>query len=151
MNVRHSLSGILRFRAKAASVALLLVAAIVAGCGASGHPSTTSSAPVQHTITGASGPASSALGHATAPVIPAGRLLRTISGTGSRAIGSLSEKTAIVLQWSTAGPAIQILTGHGFLLVDGQPGGRIRLARGDYPALKVAAHGPWTIQLRAAR
>jgi hypothetical protein len=90
--------------------------------------------------------------HADAPVIAAGRLLEAFSGVGNRSIGSLSERAAVVLQWSTAGRPLQLFTERGFLLVDSQPGyGRIRLARGDYRGLRVGTQGAWTIQLRAAR
>jgi len=90
--------------------------------------------------------------HADAPVIAAGRLLEAFSGVGNRSIGSLSERAAVVLQWSTAGWPLQLFTERGFLLVDSQPGyGRIRLARGDYRGLRVGTQGAWTIQLRAAR
>jgi hypothetical protein len=78
-------------------------------------------------------------------------VIRSFSGTGNRRIGSLSEKTAIVLQWRTAGRAIQLFTVHGFVSVDSHAAtGRVRLARGGYPALRVATRGSWTVRLRAA-
>jgi hypothetical protein len=78
-------------------------------------------------------------------------VIRSISGTGNEAIGSLSEKTAIVIEWNTAKPQLQIFTNHGFLLVDSRARvGRVRLARGDYASLRVAAKGHWTIQLHTA-
>ena len=84
------------------------------------------------------------------PVIAAGPLLTAFSGTGSEAIGALTEKTSVVLEWRTTSPPIQIFNGHGFLLlVSDLPSGRVRLARGDYQGLHVGAKGPWTIQIHA--
>ncbi len=92
----------------------------------------------------------SATADPSAPDIPAGPVLKTFSGTGDAALGMLSETTAIVLQWSTASPAIQIFTAQGFRLVSSpMSSGRVRLTRGKYPGLRIATKGPWKIQLRA--
>ncbi len=92
----------------------------------------------------------SASAHPSAPEIPAGPVLKTLSGTGDAALGLLSEKTAVVLQWNTASPAIEIFTAQGFRLVASPASsGRVRLTPGEYRGLRVATKGPWTIQLRA--
>lgn len=89
--------------------------------------------------------------HAKQPVISAGVVTSTLTGTGKQAIGTLSEKTTVVLQWSTTAGPIQIFGTHGFLLVNSNATtGRVRLARGDYKGLRVAAKGHWTIQVRAS-
>jgi hypothetical protein len=85
------------------------------------------------------------------PVIAAGPLISRFSGGGSEAIGSLSEKTSVVLEWKTATPPLQIFNGHGFLLVNSNlPSGRVRVASGDYRGLHVGARGPWTITIHAS-
>ena len=85
------------------------------------------------------------------PVIQAGALIAGLSGSGSEAIGALSEKTSVVLEWRTAAPPIQIFNAHGFLLVNSNlPNGRIRLARGQYRGMHVGAKGPWTIKIHAS-
>ncbi|MGA2929947.1 MAG: hypothetical protein ABSG43_28960 [Solirubrobacteraceae bacterium] len=89
--------------------------------------------------------------HAKQPVISAGVVTSTLTGTGNQPIGTLSEKTTVVLQWSTTVGPIQIFNTHGFLLVNSSAAtGRVRLARGEYKGLRVAARGHWTIQLRAS-
>jgi hypothetical protein len=154
---------------RTATVVVLLVAVIATGCGESQHRARTVPASRQQAIgkprgsswgssvstarrTERSGLArSGGRAHGTVPVIGAGRVIRSLSGTGNRRIGSLSEKTAIVLEWRTAGRAIQLFTVRGFVLVDSHAAtGRVRLARGDYPVLRVATRGSWTVQLRAA-
>jgi hypothetical protein len=88
--------------------------------------------------------------HSKQPVIAAGAVSRVLTGTGNMAIGTLSENTTVVLEWSATGPPIQIFNPHGFLLVNSSsPTGRVRLARGVYKDLRVAAKGHWTIQVRA--
>ena len=85
------------------------------------------------------------------PVISAGAVTRSLSGTGDRAIGALSEKSTVVLEWSTTTPPIQVFAPHGFLLVNSNfATGRVRLARGEYKGLRVATKGHWTIQVRAS-
>ncbi len=89
--------------------------------------------------------------HAKQPVISAGVVTGTLTGTGNQPIETLSEKTTVVLQWSTTAGTFQIFNTHGFVLVDSNATtGRVRLARGDYKGLRVAAKGHWTIQLRAS-
>jgi hypothetical protein len=84
-------------------------------------------------------------------VIRAGRTIRSYSGTGNHAIGSLSEKRAIVLEWNTSGREIQLFTGQGFLLLDSHArAGRVRLAPGQYSRLHVASAASWTLLLRVA-
>ncbi len=81
----------------------------------------------------------------------AGAVIGTLKGTGDQPIGTLSEKSTVVLEWSTAAGSIQIFNTHGFLLVNSSARtGTVRLARGDYKGLRVAAEGHWTIRLRAA-
>ena len=85
------------------------------------------------------------------PAISAGAVTRSLSGTGNQSIGTLSEKSTVVLEWSTTSPPIQIFNTHGFMLVNSSSAtGRIRLTRGDYTGLRVAAKGHWTIEVRAA-
>jgi hypothetical protein len=166
---RMSMDSFFACNRRTATVVVQLVAVIATGCGESKHRSRTVPASRQQAIgkprgssrgssvstarrTERSGLArSGGRAHGTVPVIGAGRVIRSFSGTGNRRIGSLSEKTAIVLQWRTAGRAIQLFTVHGFVLVDSHAAtGRVRLARGGYPALRVATRGSWTVQLRAA-
>lgn len=86
-----------------------------------------------------------------APVIPAGPVIQTYSGVGDGVIGSVKEHSTTVLEWSTPKPPIQLFTARGFLLLDSAaPNGRIRLGRGSYSGLRVAAKGSWTIRVRAA-
>jgi hypothetical protein len=144
------------FNRRTATVVVLLVAVIATGCGESKHRSRTVPASRQQAIgkprassrgssvskarsTERSGLSrSGSRAHGTVPVIGAGRVIRSFSGTGN-------------LQWRTAGRAIQLFTVHGFVLVDSHAAtGRVRLARGDYPVLRVATRGSWTVQLRAA-
>ena len=83
------------------------------------------------------------------PVIRAGRAIKSFSGTGNRAIGSLSEKHAIVLQWSTSAQRFQLFTAEGFVLLDSHTRvGRVRLGPGDYLRLHVASPARWTLLLR---
>ena len=85
------------------------------------------------------------------PLIQAGPLVGGFSGTGSKAIGALSEKTSVVLEWRTATPPMQIFNSRGFLLVNSNlPSGRVRLASGEYRNLHVGAKGPWTIKIHAS-
>ena len=85
------------------------------------------------------------------PSIKAGPLVAGLSGSGSQAIGALSEKTSVVLEWRTATPPLQIFNSHGLLLVNSNlPSGMIRLASGQYRDLHVGAKGPWTIKIHAS-
>lgn len=137
------------------STALIIGAAVtIAGCGSSSHTRTQTVPATPRTSVG-SAPAGRAQSSA-APTnrlaaIPAGRVVDSFTGRGSRAIGSLAEKSTVVLEWRTSAPEIQIFTVQGFLLVDSHLSrGRVRLARGRYRELRVAAAGPWTIRLHAA-
>jgi hypothetical protein len=84
-------------------------------------------------------------------VIPGGPVSRDFSGTGSMAIGSVSESRTVVLQWIATKAPMQIFDAHGFLLVNSTlPNGEVRLSRGVYKSLHVAAKGSWNIQIHAA-
>jgi hypothetical protein len=90
--------------------------------------------------------------HPTLHVPRAGRLIRTLTGTGSRAIGSLRERRAVVLQWRTSKGPFQIYTSRGMILVAGRGHrGAIGLTRGDYSNLRVSTPGAWTIRLSRRR
>jgi len=135
--------------------ALIATAAVAAGCGSSNGQSTTNRAPGAVGQVSAAGTQArggpSAVNRSKPPVIAAGPLLATLSGTGSEAIGALTEKTGVVLEWKTSSPPMQIFNSHGFLLVvSNLPSGRVRLAKGHYGNLHVGAKGPWTIQVRAS-
>jgi hypothetical protein len=150
--------------------ALIATAAVAAGCGASGGQSNTihASGTEGHARGGPSTVSRVQATHASGseartsvgpsiesrskpPVIAAGPLLATVSGTGSEAIGALTEKTSVVLEWKTTSPPMQIFNGHGFLLlVSNLPSGKVRLAKGHYGDLHVGAKGPWTIQVHAS-
>jgi hypothetical protein len=89
--------------------------------------------------------------HAAPPAISAGPVTATLAGIGNQAIETLSEKTTVVLQWSITAGSIQIFNTRGFVLVDSNAlTGRVRLARGLYKGLRVAAKGHWTVEVRAA-
>jgi hypothetical protein len=89
---------------------------------------------------------------ATMRVPRAGRLIRTLRGTGSRALGSLRERRGVVLQWHAAGHPFQIYTTRGVVLVSSRDhAGSIGLTRGDYRSLRVATPGSWTIRLSRQR
>ena len=78
-------------------------------------------------------------------------LLRSLSGVGDQAIGTLSEKATVVLQWSTTKPPIQIFNPHGFLIVNSDSlTGTVKLARGEYKGLRVASKGSWKIRIHAS-
>lgn len=140
-----------RKRTRRASGSILTLAAVAATACGTGAP---------HATTAASAPAPSLRQAAAArapiaaprpPVISAGQRLRSFSGTGAREIGSLSEKTAIVLQWSTSAPRFQLFTARGVILLDSHARtGRIRLAPGSYSRLHVASPASWTLLLRAS-
>ena len=123
---------------------LALALALLSACGTTNHRA----GPVQ-----AQRP--QAAGHAAPtprpPVIRAGRTIRSFAGTGNRAIGSLSARKPVVLQWSTSGERIQLFTGQGFLLLDSHArAGRLRLVPGNYSRLRVASPARWTLLLRAS-
>jgi hypothetical protein len=157
------------FSRRTAIVVVLLVSVIATGCGESLHRSRAVPALRQQAIGGSrassrglsvsearrterSGLArSTARAHVAVSVVAAGRVIRSFSGVGDRRIGALSEGAAVVLEWRTAGRAIELFSVRGFVLVDSHAAtGRVRLARGGYPALRVATRGPWTVELRAA-
>jgi len=128
---------------------LPLTLALMSACGTSGHPAGAG------TTKALAAPSSSSGGRAAAtprpPVIRAGRTIRRFSGTGNAAIGTLSQKNAIVLQWSTSAPRFQLFTAQGFLILDSHArAGRLRLAAGDYSRLRVASPARWTLLLRAS-
>jgi hypothetical protein len=157
------------FSRRAAIVVVLLVSVIATGCGEVKHRSRMVPALRQQ---GIGGPRASSRGLSVSearrsergglarsaararfavPVVAAGRVIRSFSGVGDRRIGSLSEGAAVVLEWRTAGRAIELFSVRGFVLVDSHAAtGRVRLARGGYPALRVATRGSWTVELRAA-
>jgi hypothetical protein len=140
---------------------------VIAGCGggsqraatiaaSSGQPKTTTSqTATQPQVAPRRTATRPWLGHRAAdtqpaPVIAAGPLVRVFSGTRNKGIGSLSEKTPLVVGWTAAKPPIQIFTSQGNLLLSSdRRSGRIRLGSGVYPGLRVATNGHWTIQLRA--
>lgn len=158
----------------ASSATALLIAVAAAGCGQSGphRPVATTAATATtratliadrvarpahargHASAHAPGHAArraAVAGHPTIPVIRAGRVIATLRGSGDRLLGSLSETQTVVLQWHVTGPSVQLLTGS-FLLVDSEAhSGRVRLARGTYPHLRIATARGWTLQVRAAR
>ena len=83
-------------------------------------------------------------------MIPAGPLLRAFAGTGNTSIGTLSEKSTVVLEWTTTKAPIQVFTSRGFLIISSHTrSGRVRLAHDRYPGVHVATKGQWTIQLHA--
>ena len=85
------------------------------------------------------------------PVIDAGALIGTRTGTGNQAIGTLIESSEVVLRWSTTKPPLQIFDSRGFLVVDSQSAtGSVRLARGSYKGLRIATKGHWTVQVHAS-
>jgi Ni/Co efflux regulator RcnB len=89
---------------------------------------------------------------ATLRVPQPGRLIRTLTGTGPRAIGSLRESRAAVLQWQTSRGPFQLFTSRGVILVTSRAHkGSIGLARGTYARLRVSSPGAWTIRLSRRR
>lgn len=139
-------------RRSAQLAALIAAAALAGGCGASSQqsktaPSASKTAP-SALETAPSGPQVSV---SKPPVIAAGSLLMGFSGIGSEAIRTLSPKRAVVLEWRTARPPMQIFNRDGFMLVNSNlASGRVRVATGHYRGLRVAAKGSWTIQIHAA-
>jgi hypothetical protein len=160
-------------RSTHALAAALIGATLVAGCGSSHHSAATGAASQGQTsavgATGAQATATSAhpgaLHGASSPVrrgttpakpapptIPVGPLLRSFSGSGNGTLGSLSEKTPVVLTWKTAAPPLQLFTSKGFMLIDSTSRrGAVRLARGRYKKLRVASRNQWTIEIHAER
>jgi hypothetical protein len=87
-----------------------------------------------------------------APPIAAGLVIHSFSGVGNATIGSLSEKTAIVLEWHAGKPPFQVFISNGFRMVDSRARtGRIRIRPGRYRSVHVATRGAWTILLRTAQ
>ncbi len=148
---------------RAAGAAVILTALLAAGCGSGAHHRT--DRPVAAATTTTTTAAASARRGATvfavatsvarrpvAPRIAAGRVLRTFSGHGAGTLGSVSERSAVVIEWHAAAPHVQLLTGPGFMLVDSRSRtGRITLARGSYTHLRISTPGAWTVALRAPR
>jgi hypothetical protein len=90
--------------------------------------------------------------HPTLHVPRAGRRIRTLTGDGPGAIGSLRERRAAVLQWHTSQGPFQIYTSRGLIIVSGRGHrGSIGLTRGDYNNLRVSTPGVWTIRLSRRR
>jgi hypothetical protein len=80
-----------------------------------------------------------------------GATIRVISGTRNVKIGTLTEPTSVFLVWTASAAPIQIFTSQGNLLLSSHArSGRIRLAPGQYPGLRVASPGAWTLRLHAA-
>jgi hypothetical protein len=76
---------------------------------------------------------------------------RIFTGTGNANIGSLAERTSVSLVWTASEGPIQIFTSHGNLLLSSHArNGTIRLTEGQYPGLRVASPGAWTLRLGAA-
>jgi hypothetical protein len=140
-----------RKRTRRASGSILILAAVAAtACGTGAqHATTAVSAPAPAPREAAA--ARTPIAASRPPVISAGRMIRSFSGAGGREIGSLSEKTPIVLQWSTSAPRFQLFTERGVILLDSHARtGRIRLAPGSYSRLHVASPASWTLLLRAS-
>jgi hypothetical protein len=154
------------FRLRGAACASIVASAIlVSACGASDHRSLSPSIQ-QGAVSAAaasrapsdSAPArprgtstASRTGSTQPPSIAAGNVLRTFRGRGNAAIGSLSERVPVVVEW-TSTHAVQLFTDRGFLLVSSQsPRGRIRLAAGRYAGLHIATHGRWRVAVRSSR
>ncbi|MBV9417212.1 MAG: hypothetical protein JO363_19660 [Solirubrobacterales bacterium] len=132
---------------------LALTLVFMSACGTNGRSAGSTPAKTVTAQASAAAQAPAARVHAAAtprpPVIRAGRTIRSFSGTGNRAIGSLSEKHATVLQWSTSAPRFQLFTAEGFLLLDSHTqAGRLRLGPGEYSRLHVASPARWTLLLR---
>lgn len=137
--------------------AALLLAAGVSGCGGVQHPpgKVTGGGHTRAAYAAAAASSGSKIGSAVAgpqaraPFIAAGPVIKSFTGEGDRTLGSLAERGTVVVQWRTSGSSIQLFTAQGHLLIDAvSPVGRVRLPRGDYSGLHVAARGRWTVQLR---
>ena len=129
-------------------LALMLIAASGCGAGEKRTNATSAQAPQSGRQSVSVTPGAVPAPHP--PVIRAGRTIRRFSGSGNHAIGSVSAKTAVVLQWSTSGQGFQLITRQGFLLLDSHArAGRIRLSPGDY-RLRVASPARWTVLVRAS-
>jgi hypothetical protein len=129
---------------------LVVLAGAAAGCGSVHHQPAKTAAPQSSGSTVVVQPTATA--HARTPFIAAGPVIKSFTGDGGRAIGSLAEKRTIVLQWKTSAPTIQLFTAQGQVLVDTHsPVGSVRLSQGHYVGLHVATPGRWTVQLRLAR
>jgi hypothetical protein len=78
-------------------------------------------------------------------------VIKVITGSRNARIGTLAERTSVVLVWTAAQAPIQIFTSRGDLLLSSQArSGRIVLSGGQYRGLRVASPGPWTLRLHAA-
>lgn len=75
----------------------------------------------------------------------------SLSGNGDQPLPTLLEKTTVVLEYSTSKPPLQIFNLRGFLLVNSSSStGTVRLTRGTYAGLHVSTKGHWTIKIRAS-
>jgi hypothetical protein len=155
------------------SLAALLAVTALAGCGGSESAGTASQAVAPSSAsTGTTGQSSTSASSSTstshsgqapkstkAPAAGSseaalpqvgGHLLRQFTGSGNARLGTIVASSPQVLAWSAQHPPIQIFTTHGFILVSSHaPAGSVQLSRGTYSGLRVAAHGSWSIVLRA--
>jgi hypothetical protein len=151
----------------------LLAVSFVAGCGGGGATSSVagsgtaasqsagSSVVSKKTAVGASGGvrggASNTGSAASAPAsihgvrpVPSGRLLRRFTGSGDARLGTIVVHGPCLLVWNASGPAIQIFTSSGFMLVNSHvPNGTVQLSRGTYLGVRVASAAGWSIELRS--
>jgi hypothetical protein len=75
---------------------------------------------------------------------------RAFSGTGNRKLGTLRLRRSAVLRWRTRGGVLQISERHGFLLLNTRARrGHLRIHRGTYRGVRVAARGHWRITIRS--
>jgi hypothetical protein len=78
-------------------------------------------------------------------------MIRIITGTHNAKIGTLAERTSVLLVWTASEAPIQIFTSKGNLLLSSHARtGSIRLAEGRYRGLRVASPGAWTLRLHTA-
>jgi hypothetical protein len=78
-------------------------------------------------------------------------VISRFTGSGDKVLGTLAEKTATVLQWSTSSHPVQLSVANGFLLLASPArAGRIKLPPGKYPGLRIATRHGWSVELRVA-
>ncbi len=163
-----------RHRAPCAIALAAITALLVSGCGSSASSTTVtstqtssasaSSGAASSQKTSAGSPASSApakqgsIGTDSTPSqapsapakAPGEQLLHRYTGSGGRSVGTIVLHSPTTLVWNAAKP-IQVFTSKGFVLVNARtPNGRVLLAKGKYPGVRVASHGSWSVELRAA-
>jgi hypothetical protein len=81
--------------------------------------------------------------------IAGGRLLRRFAGSGNTRLGTIVVGSSEVLAWRIQRPPVQIFTANRFILVNSHAStGDVRLSRGTYPGVRIAAKAAWTIELR---